>query len=233
MKSPLTPSTPATQRTARLVCLGLVLLYPFLAVPIQAQVHGLELRLGATAARVLTEGAVWLYAAVVLAIVVFWERRPLAHLGLRRPSLATVGFGLGGVVAAFAAGQIGGFLVYSLLHRPAHSDAQTALLVGHSVGYAICLAVRAGVIEEFLFRGVAIEELTSLTGNRVVAAFVATLAFVLVHALHFDWAQLVPIAAVSIVLTALYLWRHELLANILAHVVIDGIGLVALVLRSS
>ena len=214
------------------LCLGLVLLYPFFSVPVQGWVRPLALLMGPIGARVVTEAAVWLYASLVLAIVVYWERRPLAGIGLHRPTLATAWFGIGGAVAIFAAGQTGAFVVYSLLHQPSHADAQTGLQVGGSVVYAICLAVRAGVIEEILFRGIAIEQLTTLTGNRALAAFVTTLAFVLVHALHYDWAQLVPIAAVSVVLTGLYLWRRDLLANIVGHVLLDGAGLVSLALQA-
>ncbi|MEO8922620.1 MAG: CPBP family intramembrane glutamic endopeptidase [Caldimonas sp.] len=228
--TPIAPTTVAS-RTPLFISLGMVLLYAFFAVLIQGRVQPLELRFGPTAARALTEGAIWLYAALALAIVVCWQRRPLASLGLRGPTLATIGLGMGGAVAIFAAGQSGGFVVYSLLHQPMHADAQAALLVGGSVAYAICLAVRAGVIEEVLFRGIAIEQLTTLIGHRVLAAVVATLAFILVHALRFDWVQLVPIAAVSVVLTGLYLWRHDLLANIIAHVVLDGAGLVTLALQ--
>ena len=71
-----------------------------------------------------------------------------------------------------------------------------------------------------------------LSGNRWLAASVATLGFILIHALRFDLIQLIPIAAVSVILTALYLWRHDLLANIIAHVLVDGVGLVTLALQT-
>lgn len=55
---------------------------------------------------------------------------------------------------------------------------------------------------------------------------IATTVFILAHALVFDWVQLVPIATVSVVLAGLYLWRHDLWANILAHIAVDAVGLV-------
>jgi membrane protease YdiL (CAAX protease family) len=131
-----------------------------------------------------------------------------------------------------ATGALAAYVVYGLLHQPEHADAQAAALVGGSVVYAVCLAVRAGVIEEIFFRGLAIEQLTVLTGRRWLAACVATAVFVLIHALHFDWIQLVPIAVVSIVLAGLYLWRHDLWANIFAHFAVDAAGLVTLALQS-
>ncbi len=161
-----------------------------------------------------------------------WERRTLVSIGLGRFTFASLGFAILGAAAMAGGGFLAGYVVYNLLHQPTHADAQAAALVSGSVVYALCLAVRAGVIEEIFFRGLAIEQLTLLTGSRWLAAFVATGVFVLVHALHFDWVQLVPIAAVSIVLAALYLWRHDLWANILAHITIDGAGLVTLALQT-
>ena len=130
------------------------------------------------------------------------------------------------------AGLFAGYVVYDLLHQPQNADAQAAAIVGGSVVYALCLSVRAGVVEEILFRGLAIEQLTTLTGRRWLAAIIATVVFVVIHALRFDWVQLVPIAAVSIVLTGLYLWRRDLWANIIAHVVVDAAGLVTLALQT-
>ena len=88
------------------------------------------------------------------------------------------------------------------------------------------------MIEETLFRGLAIEQLTTLTGHRLLAAAIALMAFILVHMRRFDLAQLVPIGLVSIVLTGLYLWRRDLAANIIAHAVLDGVGLVTLALQA-
>lgn len=130
-----------------------------------------------------------------------------------------------------AVGQLADFVVYGLFHEPQHADAQAAALVNGSAVYALCLALRAGVIEEIFYRGIAIEQLTNLTGNRGFAAGLAVVFFVLSHALHFDWVHLIPIAAVGTVLTVLYLWRHDLWANMIAHVAVDGAGLVTLALH--
>jgi membrane protease YdiL (CAAX protease family) len=71
-----------------------------------------------------------------------------------------------------------------------------------------------------------------LTGRRRLSAIIATLVFIAVHALHFDWIQVVPIAPVATVLATLYLWRHDLWANIVAHIAVDSAGLVSLALQT-
>src|ERR1700734_4417801 len=85
-----TRSAPA-RRTPALVSLGLILVYPLLSVPVQASIHNLVPRFGATEERIIAEGVIWLYAAIVLSIALFWERRTLASIGLRRPTLASLG----------------------------------------------------------------------------------------------------------------------------------------------
>ncbi len=223
-------STPLRRRPI-LICLFLILVYPLFSVPVQASIQDLVPRFGEIDARIITEAAIWFYAAVVLAIALLWERRLLASIGLRKPTLASLGFGFAGAVAMVGAGLLAGYVVYGLLHQPEHADAQAAALVRGSAVYALCLSVRAGIIEEIFFRGLAIEQLTSLTGSRWLSALIAAVVFVLIHALHFDWVQLIPIAAVTIVLTGLYLWQRDLMANIIAHVVVDAAGLVTLALQ--
>jgi uncharacterized protein len=220
------------RRLPVLICLGLILVYPLLSVPIQAVTPSLIPKFGATEARVLTEAAIWLYGAIVLSIALFWEGRTLASIGLRRPNLASLGFGILGAVAMFGAGALAAYVVYNVLHQTSHANEQAAAIVGGSIVYALCISVRAGVIEEIFYRGLAIEQLTVFTGYRWISAFFATAVFVGMHALHFDLIQLVPIGAVAIVLAVLYLWRRDLWANILAHIVVDGSGLVALAMQA-
>jgi membrane protease YdiL (CAAX protease family) len=87
------------------------------------------------------------------------------------------------------------------------------------------LAVRGGVVEEILYRGLAIEQLAALTGRRLLAALIATSVFVAVHLVHFDLRQLIPIATVSFGLAGIYLWKHNLWINIIAHGLIDALAL--------
>jgi membrane protease YdiL (CAAX protease family) len=223
----------AARRLPTFLCLGLTLAYPMFSVPVQGSVRVLSVQVGELPARTLTEGAIWCYAALVLAVALFWERRSPASLGIQKPTWSSVRMGIAGALAIAVAGALAGYLVDGVLHAPVNAEAQAASLTRGSVGYAICLAVRAGVIEETLFRGLAIEQLAALTGKRWLAASAAAMAFTALHALRFEWVQLIPIGAISIILTVLYVWRHDLLTNIIAHVVVDGIGLVVLAMHAS
>jgi membrane protease YdiL (CAAX protease family) len=188
--------------------------------------------LGLIEARFVTEAAVWLYAAIVLAIALFWERRTLASIGLGRLRLSSLGFAIAAIIAMVVAGEGAAYVLYGRMHLPEHADAQAAALVGGSVVYALCLSVRAGVVEELFYRGLATEQLSVFTGRRWLSALLAAAVFTLMHALHFDWVQLIPIGLVAIILTGLYLWRHDLWANVIAHIAVDSAGLVTLALQA-
>lgn len=215
------------------VSLGLILVFPVFSVPVQGAVAALAPRIGEIPARVATEGAIWFYAALVLGIALFGEGRTLASIGLRRSTFGTVLWGLGAAVGILALGALASFVTYNVLHQPNHTAGQIEALVRGSLVYAIFLAVRGGVVEELFYRGLAIEQLTVLTGSRPFAALGATTVFVFVHALRFDFLQLIPIATASFGFMGLYLWRRNLLVNMIAHAFIDSVALGAVALHAT
>jgi membrane protease YdiL (CAAX protease family) len=85
---------------------------------------------------------------------------------------------------------------------------------------ATAVVVRAGVVEELFYRGYAIERLESLGLNSYVAGAIPLLIFSLGHAIN-NWAN-VPVAlALGAILTTFYLWRRDLVANMIAHFATD------------
>src|SRR5579862_8222660 len=108
--------------------LGLIVVYPFFAAAGEGAYGSLSNSIGGVAAHAAIESAMWLYGAAVLAIALFWERRTLSSIGLRKPGWSSLGFGLAG--AAVMAGSIilGGMVVYGWLRQPEHEDAQVAAI---------------------------------------------------------------------------------------------------------
>jgi membrane protease YdiL (CAAX protease family) len=200
---------------------------------VQGATAELAPRIGEIQARTVTEGAIWLYAAVVLGVALIGERRTLASIGLRRPTFGTLAWGLGGAIAILALGALASFVTYNVLHGTNHTPEQIEALVRGSLVYALALVVRGGVIEELFYRGLTIEQLGVLTGNRRLAAVLATIVFILVHGLRFDVLQLIPVATASFGFMGLYLWRHNLLANMIGHVAIDAIAFSAVALHAT
>jgi membrane protease YdiL (CAAX protease family) len=223
----------SSRRLPILLCLGLIAAYPVISTGAEGFVSRLAPQLGEVPARLATEAAIWAYGALVLAIALVGEPRSLASIGLRRPTILTPLWGLVAAIGLLALGGLASFVTYKVLQAPNHTAAQIEALVRGSLIYGLSMAVRGGVIEEVLYRGLAIEQLTVLTGQRWLAALIATLVFVAVHMTHFDLVQLIPIAVAGTGLAAIYLWRRNLWINIIAHVLIDALAMSVVALKAT
>ncbi len=89
------------------------------------------------------------------------------------------------------------------------------------------MVLRAGVAEELFYRGYAIERIKALTGSQWVAIAVPLLIFSIGHFRQGPGGILISFVAGAI-LTATYLWKKDLLANMIAHFLVDFIPNVAL-----
>lgn len=162
----------------------------------------------------------WFTLAGLIALVLFWERLPLTSIGLRPLRWWTIPAGLlAGVVLTLLTGACVSALRLG-------SDARYAAYL-QSLPFLLRLAlvVTAGVFEEVLYRGYAIERLTTIWRARWAAAVVTVVFFVLAHLPVIGLAYLSPVAIVSVFITLLYLWRRDLILNMVAHATIDGIAL--------
>jgi uncharacterized protein len=87
--------------------------------------------------------------------------------------------------------------------------------------------VRAGIAEEVFYRGYAIERIEALTGRRWAAVLIPLTMFAAFH-----YRQGLPGIFIALVLgailTAFYLWKRNLIANILAHFLVDFVPNVVL-----
>jgi membrane protease YdiL (CAAX protease family) len=84
--------------------------------------------------------------------------------------------------------------------------------------------------EEWLYRAYAIERLAELTGSTGAAAVIALLMFGIVHLPLWGLGAALSTIIPGAIFTALYLWRRDIVALALAHVLIDLHGLVVLAL---
>jgi membrane protease YdiL (CAAX protease family) len=149
------------------------------------------------------------------------ERRPLSSIGWNKISWRTFAIGAAGAVAVMA--FAGAVVVFGLplLHLQQNGEAlkQMAAL---PYGLRFAIVLRAGIVEEILFRGYGIERLRELIGNKYVAGAITLAVFSLAHLSHWGLAQIVVAAAAGFVLTVLYIWRRDLGTNMVAHFLVDG-----------
>ena len=156
-------------------------------------------------------------AAAVVWIVLCGERLPLRSIGLRRPDWSTL-------VTAVALCAVG-FYVLPLMTTPLlnvlgsdHGQAGVRQLASLPVWFRVILGATGGVVEETLYRGYAVERLATITGRPWLGGTITVLAFALAHIP--EWGVAFALGAdlpFGIVMTLCYLWKRDLLANILAH----------------
>ncbi len=85
------------------------------------------------------------------------------------------------------------------------------------------LVTTAAVVEEVLYRGVAIGFGATVIGSPILAAAVSTTAFVIAH-LGWKPSHLAPVAVGGGGMAVLYLVTGDLWACIIAHFIIDSMG---------
>ena len=88
----------------------------------------------------------------------------------------------------------------------------------------LTLALTAGFVEEFVFRGYMQRQFQALFGNTLLAAVLQVLVFTQGH-YYQGWTRLVPVVLIGAALTAVALWRKTLVPGMTAHG--SGDGLVA------
>ena len=92
----------------------------------------------------------------------------------------------------------------------------------------IVSVVTAGVVEDTLFVAYAFTRLTLLTENQWLAGTVTVLVFSFLHLSNWGVGPVLTYFVAIAISTAFFAWRRDLLANIVAHVVVDGMGIVVM-----
>lgn len=177
-----------------------------------------------TSAAAFGQSALCGLVVVVLLVLRFGERAPLSAIGLVRPTMRSIAWGLGIGVAVFVALAV---IILGLSRLGLFDNHQaSAVVLDWPLPFRIAVAAAAGLIEEILYRGYAIERLTAVIGHRWIAAVLAVIAFALAHVPFWGWAGIATPLLGGTFFTLIYLWRRDLIACIVAHSVIDLIGIV-------
>jgi len=160
--------------------------------------------------------ALWLLAACVILLVRHWERHALSSIGLVRPTWRSLFWGAGtAAVLLYVATPIGVALVM-WFDLPGFEGGISRLRT-QPVPLLLFGAVTAGVVEELLYRGYAVERLSSATGSIWVGSLLSLAAFALGHLPFWGAGSALLTTIAGAVLTTLYVWKRDLTANMLAH----------------
>jgi len=168
-----------------------------------------------TSSAIVKETLLWMSAVALLIIIRRGERLPFSSIGLGASRWwKSI---LWGLVIAVVSGVVGGVLaaLTGYGHGPASAAFEKLPL------WLITLIVlRAGVVEELFYRGYAIERLQAVGLKPVWAAGIPLIIFAVGH-----WtggvANIVIALALGAILTGFYLWRRDLVANMIGHGLVD------------
>ncbi|MEP6585765.1 MAG: CPBP family intramembrane glutamic endopeptidase, partial [Candidatus Udaeobacter sp.] len=167
------------------------------------------------ASAVLKEVLIWLNAVVLILIIRRGEHLPLRSIGLgtaRWWKSILWGFIIA-IVSAVAIGALA--YVTSYGHGPSSSAFEKLPL-----WLITAIVLRAGVVEELFYRGYAIERLRMVGLGRFWSVAIPLVIFSLGH-----WsggaANILIAFAAGLILTGFYLWRRDLVANMIGHGLVD------------
>ncbi len=175
---------------------------------------------------VLNEAVMWGLALIVLALVLFWERRPLGSIGLVRPTPDALRTGAALTVPLLILAVAAGAIVQAA-GQPIETGTQETLVMGLPLWVQLFAAISAGFTEEVLFRGYPIERIGELTGRRWVGGVLPVIIFGALHAPFWGVGHALVAGLTGLWLTLIYLWRRNLWIAITAHALVDTLAFVA------
>ncbi|HEX3420349.1 MAG TPA: CPBP family intramembrane glutamic endopeptidase [Candidatus Udaeobacter sp.] len=170
------------------------------------------------ASAILKEAMIWVSA---LALIVLIRRRE--HLPLRSIGIGTTRWWKS-ILWGFVIAIVSAVVVGALAHLTGY---------GHGPGSAAfeklplwlitAIVFRAGVVEELFYRGYSIERLRLVGFGRFWSVTIPLVIFSLGH-----WsggaANILIAFAAGLIMTGFYLWRRDLVANMIGHGLVDFVA---------
>ena len=170
--------------------------------------------------------AIWW--SIVLCLIFYVrqiEGRPLSSIGFHRPRLFDLLIGFGAGVVALAGIAFIVYVIFPALHLD--ENRQVNQLLATPLWWRVVSVLRAAVGEELVFRGYAIERGRELTRSMPAACALSWFVFTIEHVETWGWSHIILAGFGGLILTALYVWRRNLWSNMLAHLLVDGVALLA------
>lgn len=178
---------------------------------------------GGISAQIAIEAIFWGLGLAAVLWVLLVERRPLSSIGIRAPTLGTFGWAAVATVALMASVMLSYALILPMLGLKMNESAIRSI-TGLPLALQAAVFLRAGVVEEILFRGYPIERVLELTRSKWAAGLAPGAVFIAGHYTFWGLEQLIILAFGTVILTLLYLWRRDLICCMVAHAATDIIG---------
>ncbi len=172
----------------------------------------------------LSRVALWLLAIAVLVLAAYSSGSWRQQIGVQTPTAFHLGVAFLAALAMLSIWPVAQRLQKALGGVSVEQTARFRMVAGFSVGYRVFIAITAAVVEEILYRGYAVGIGQYIFGSVSVAVVVSLGVFVIAH---FRWgmSHLFSVFWTGLILSLLFVYTNDLLACILAHGVIDAVGL--------
>lgn len=209
-----TPTFTALPRDGWFFLLGLLTFWFVFNGPPVREIGGFDLTLG-------LEGPAssnpwkWAGGLLLIALVVWGERRGLASLLITKPSGKDIEW------AFYAFGGVMAWSWIASLISPQEDNAGVAIISNMSVAGVVLLIITAAVTEELVYRGYLQERLGSLLQSRWIGAAVSLAIFIAPHIVFFGPTWLFHQLVGSLALVAFTLIRRNLVATMLLHLLVN------------
>ena len=166
---------------------------------------------------VVKEVGMWVIA-VVLLLIVRGEGLPLSSVGLGTARwMKSILWGF--LLAVICLGVAGGLIALTGFNGGEAGKALERL----PLWLITLIVIRAGAVEELCYRGYAIERLQALGLPGWLSAAIPLAIFAVGHWTG-GWANILLALVLGGILAASYLWRRDLVANIIGHFLVDFVG---------
>jgi len=173
--------------------------------------------------RLSYEAAWWGAAAVTMLYALIAERKPVASIGLRKPSWRDIAIG-GGAGLLIVAGTIFVYMTLFPVLLLSISMSHIPNIVEMPYWYRLVMVLRIALVGELLFRAYAVERMEELGLSGWIAGAISLAAFIAAN-----WSGWNPVESITMVfsgaaLTGLYMWRRNLYVNMIARFAALGAG---------
>ena len=174
---------------------------------------------------VTMELSMWLLLLMILFWIYFVEKKTIASIGWKKPSYKTVLAGIGIGVLLFIVFGLSNAAIQAMGFVLNQDVAKT--YADQPFGFLLLVALRAGVVEEVLYRGYAFERIFTLTKSKWLAVFIPLIMFMLAH-ISWGMGHLLFVFIAGGLFALIYLLKRNLLLLIIAHFTVDVIALAVL-----
>lgn len=163
---------------------------------------------------------IWILVVILLIIVRNGEKRAFSSIGFKSISGKEILLAVGvGIVLSLTVPL---FTLIASQVIPANSAGIDDVVSNTSWWLIFVSILTAGITEEIVFRGYIIERMVEITKKNWIGILVSVIAFVLPHTMSWNMTHVIAVVLpLGLILSGLYLWKRNVVFNMIVHIVID------------